>query len=327
MHENYTEAICIQGKVRANGVLHALTVEKAREFIAATRAALDQIRRTATGNRMLEEIDKSGHQLTIYRVATVDTGNSHTPSNAQKSTVIKLGKKEDGKTELHRVLQYACEDLSNRSRLQKFLGMGKPKPRFLKRDEIARLCGIPWRDFQAMEAGTKPIDDNTEYKLRVYLYHFLTPGPGDDSLIEFNHIKDNLSPEHRKYLPQSHNWQNRPPAIALAHECVHAWRSMNGLKIFPYGWEEEAMTVGLPPFAYMEFTENKIRIEWGGLAVRPDYLNIGIKSELISNMPKLGIGEKNAWQGNSSSLVAQTELSQAMRSRRAAMGYDDDDGF
>jgi hypothetical protein len=82
----------------------------------------------------------------------------------------------------------------------------------------------------------------------VYLYDFLQPGTGESCYVNFNHLRDNLSDDHRKYLPQGLTWQNRPPAVALGHELIHAWRVMSGRVLFRYGWEEEAMTVGLPPF-------------------------------------------------------------------------------
>ena len=98
-----------------------------------------------------------------------------------------------------------------------------------------------------------------------------------------------------------------------------------GMVLFDYGWEEEAMTVGLPPFSNMDFTENKLRIEYGGLAIRPDYQNITTKTPLTDGM-KLGVDRSNmSWQGKQSSLHANQGLAMAMSSRRKAMGYDDDD--
>jgi hypothetical protein len=146
----------------------------------------------------------------------------------------------------------------------------------------------------------------------------------------FNHTRDNLSPEHKKYLPQSHVWTHRPPTVALGHELIHAWRAMTGMVLFDYGWEEEAMTVGLPPFSFMEYTENRLRIEYGDLAIRPDYQNIRTKTPLTDGQ-KLGVDRTNmAWTGNQNALISHKEpgVVNAMASRRAAMGYgnDDDDG-
>jgi len=157
-------------------------------------------------------------------------------------------------------------------------------------------------------------------RLKAYLYAFHLPVGGCDCHVVFNHVRDNLNPAHKQYLPMSHNWQHRPPLIALGHELIHSWRAVSGKVLYPYGWEEEAMTVGLPPFTYMEFTENKIRVEYGELAVRPDYQNIQTKTSLTDGQ-KLGVDRSNmAWQGNQGALHAQQGLAQAMSSRSRAMG-------
>jgi hypothetical protein len=231
----------------------------------------------------------------------------------------------DGTTVLTQVLDQASQDLSGRSRFQKFFNLGKPKPRFLKRDAIARLVGITPSDLESMEKGKKPITPLVDARLRSYLYHFLVPGDGCSCYVNFNHRRDNLSPEHKQYLPMSHTWAHRPPAIALGHELIHAWRVMSGMVLFVYGWEEEAMTVGLPPFSFMEFTENKLRIEYGGLAIRPDYQRIGMRTGLTDGQ-KLGLDPTdNSWQGNQNALHPQQSVAQAMSARRKGMGMDDDD--
>jgi hypothetical protein len=64
------------------------------------------------------------------------------------------------------------------------------------------------------------------------------------------------------------------------------------------------------------------------LAVRPDYQNIGIKTDPITNTEKLGIDMvgHRAWQGEDSALHAQQALAQQASARRKAMGFDDDEG-
>jgi hypothetical protein len=226
---------------------------------------------------------------------------------------------------LHRLLGVACEDMSGRSSFQKFFNIGKVKPRFLKRDTVARLVGVTLRDLAAMEAGKKPIPPVVRARILSYLYAFLTPGPGCPCYVVFNHKRDNLADRHKRYLPMSHLWEHRPPTIALGHELIHAWRCVVGRVLFDYGWEEEAMTVGLPPFSYMEFTENRLRIEYGGLAIRPDYQNLQPDTPLVDGM-KLGVDRSNmAWKGKQSALHDQQFLAKALSSRRRAMGYDDDD--
>ena len=90
------------------------------------------------------------------------------------------------------------------------------------------------------------------------------------------------------------------------------------------------MTVGLPPFSGMMFTENRLRVNWAGLAIRPDYQNLKTNTDLVGGLAKRGVDAKQAWQGNQAALVAHDGTAgvvrDAMRDRRAAMGYDDD-GF
>lgn len=322
----YSPGITIMGKWRnGNNVSTIHPGAKRQEFIDSTKAALDRLNGLATGSRLLAEIDASGHTVEIYRTETITGGNSQGGSDDDEMVHAFDSTFPDGTTVLHNILNQASQDLSNRSAIKKFFKVGKAKPRFLKRDAIARLVGTTPLELEQMEKGKRAIPESVDSRLKAYLYAFLIPGDGCDCYVQFNHLRDNLSPEHKQYLPMSHNWQHRPPLIALGHELIHAWRSVSGKVLYDYGWEEEAMTVGLPPFTYMEFTENKLRVEFGQLAVRPDYQNINTKTSLTDGQ-KLGVDRSNmAWQGNQGALHAQQGLAQAMSSRRAAMGYDDGD--
>jgi len=330
MAHHYSAGIAIKGSRRDGQNVAPLPGNKGRSFIDATIASLDALKRTPTGARILAEIDGSGHLVEIYRSWDATEGNYQGGDDPALAMVVDLDALySDGTTELHDVLNRASEDLSGRSRAKKLLRIGKARPRFLKRDAISRLVGVPLRDLEAMEKGKKPIPPVVEARLKSYLYDFLTPGDGCPCHVVFNHMRDNLSDRHKRYLPMSHTWEHRPPTIALGHELIHAWRVVVGKVLFEYGWEEEAMTVGLPPFGNMEFTENRLRIEYGGLAIRPDYQNLQPDTPLVDGM-KLGVDRTNmAWQGNQGALHAQQALAQQMSSRRRAMGYDDedDDGF
>lgn len=328
MTELYSKCIRIMDKRRKGVNIDTLVGDKADEFIQTTRDALDALKNIKTGKALIEAIDACGHQVDIYRAWDPDTGNSQGGDHAQSgvSMFVELGTQhKDGGNELHTVLERACKDMSQRSSLKKFFGIGKPMPRFTSREGVARLIGIGVKDLQAMEAGKSTIPEQVDAKLRVYLYDFLTPGKGEPCHVIFNHKRDNLSPEHKRYLPSTHIWQNRPPAIGLGHELVHAWRVVAGKVLFKYGWEEEAMTVGLPPFTNMPYSENRMRVEWGGLAVRPDYQNIKMKTGVVD--PKqAGLEEGNlAWKGKQGALHANQDLAKAMSQRRRAMGYEEDD--
>lgn len=324
----YSPGITIADERSKSGQTEALKKKSKKAFQEATRKWLDEIKKTACGAELLAEIDNSKHVVTIYRTWTKDDGNCEFGEDVPKSMVVPLkGKYKNGELELARVLGRACEDISGRNKFEKFFNLGKARHRFISVDALGRLIGVSGKELKAMAAGKTAIPKHVDEKLRVYLYDFLTPGKGSDCGVRFNFERDNLSPEHKKYLPQSHNWQNRPPGVALAHELIHAWRCMVGRVLFNYGWEEEAMTVGLPPFTFMPFTENHVRVQWGGLAVRPDYQNIGIKTDMIQNTDKIGIDKagNRSWQGNQSALHTNQGMAQQASARRKAMGYDDND--
>lgn len=323
----YSKGIVITDKWRDGNDVGTIKTRNGQrqEFIDTTKSCLDAIKKLACGAQLLAEIDASGHLVSIYRTKDITGGNSQGGSTDDEMVLPFDEKLPDGTSVLNQVLNQASQDLSGRSRLKKFFNLGKAKPRFLKRDAIARLVGITPADLEAMEKGKKPITPLVDARLRSYLYHFLLPGDGCPCYVQFNHKRDNLSDAHKRYLPMSHTWEHRPPAIALGHELIHAWRAMSGMVLFEYGWEEEAMTVGLPPFSFMEFTENKLRIEYGGLAIRPDYQNITTETPLTDGQ-KLGVDRTDmSWQGNQGALHPQQSVAQAMSARRKGMGMDNDD--
>jgi Effector protein len=331
----YNAGVCIQAsKIKSGTVPKALPADKGAEFEAAARRALDAIKSTPMGAQMLTDIAGSGHVVTIYRAWDIQTGNYQGGEDTIDSMVVPFDTEHaDGSLELSVVLDRACQDMSGRSKLKKMLGIGKAKPRYLNRDALGRLVNLSPRDLQAMESGRKAIDSAIEARLRAMLYDFLTPGPGSDCHVCFNHERLNLSQGHELHLPSYKNWKNRPVPVALAHELIHAWRVVVGRVLYRYGWEEEAMTVGLPPFSTMPYTENRFRIEFDstGLAIRPDYQHLKAAENFIDSGQAAIDPKTRAWQGNRSALEAKSplrnDLASAMGKRRAAMGYDDDDGF
>lgn len=237
-----------------------------RDFYTRVIEALDKTSSLPTGGAMMAEIDNSGHQLLIIRG----------PDNyADGSCVVPYP--GDMKTAEQRFVQQFRPP--SRPKMEAMVSQGvwiKPtqaytsafsrlldraeqlNPRFT-RAMISGLMGIPPLWLAEMEAGTRPIPDNEYYRLCLYLYDFLTPGLG-------------CSAEMRVVFTQE-SLPNEPLWIIVAHELVHAWRIMMGRRIFEGGWEEEAMTTGLPPFSTMKYTENRIRVE-GSLPARDGYSKI-----------------------------------------------------
>jgi hypothetical protein len=60
----------------------------------------------------------------------------------------------------------------------------------------------------------------------------------------------------------SQTWMHRPPAIGLAHELVHAWTGMIGIRA-PTDAESERQAEGVGEFADARFTENRFRKAFG----------------------------------------------------------------
>lgn len=324
----YSTGVKINGQYLDKGVAVTLTNAPADDFVDGAKACLDELKGTSTGAQLLKEIDESGHTVTVYRTKDKLTGGNSQGGDSGEPGVDMVEdldtKYADGSTELQDVLARATQDLSGRSKAKKFFGIGKARPKFLPLDAIARLVGATPGHLKEMAAGKRAILPNVDAKLRVYLYDFLTPGTGESCHVNFNHLRDNLSDDHKKYLPPGLTWEHRPPAVALGHELIHAWRVMSGRVLFPYGWEEEAMTVGLPPFSNMPLTENRIRVDWGNLAIRPHYEFIKMRTDLVS-AKGAGIAEgTNTWQGNDRALHANQGLARTAADRRQAMGYNND---
>ena len=330
MSIQYSNGICIKGARRGGNNVSSLGAKKAKDFMDKTKATLDAIKATPMGAQMLQEIDASGHVVSIYRVWDIGGGNSQGGSTDDEMVVPLAKRMPDGRLQMSHVLDQACMDMSGRSSVAKFFRVGKARPRFVDRNALARLLNISQFDFKAMEAGKKAIDVTTESRLKAYLYDFLTPGKGCDCFVLFNHRKLNLSPQHQQHLPTSQTWQNRPLPVPLAHELIHAWRAMCGRVLYDYGWEEEAMTVGLPPFSSMKFTENRFRVEFDttGLAVRPDYQYLMPSTGMIDK-GQTGVDENMRWKGDQANLQPRTKdlMQKGLERQRRMAGYGDDDGF
>jgi len=93
-----------------------------------------------------------------------------------------------------------------------------------------------------------------------------TPGPGSNTTVEYN------TGEWNPY-GGTEAWMNRPPAIGLAHEMVHAWTGMNGTRALGKTAgvnRRELQATGLGEFSSAALTENRFRAAFG-LPLRPRY--------------------------------------------------------
>ncbi len=97
------------------------------------------------------------------------------------------------------------------------------------------------------------------------------PGAGTPCDVKFN-------PDGEYACELDIEGTTRPPAIGLAHELVHAWRNVEGLRLFEDATragvdDDEVMTTGFPPYENESISENMFRAQWVGekLRMRTDY--------------------------------------------------------
>lgn len=123
------------------------------------------------------------------------------------------------------------------------------------RDIAASMMGIERTDLDDIELGLKQLPPEAYHRFAMFFYDYLDHGDGCSVGLRFD-------PDQAKATDTE--------LIILGHELIHAWRMVTGMRVFEGGWEEEAMTTGIPPFLSMKFTENKLRLEHA-LPIRASY--------------------------------------------------------
>lgn len=296
---SYSAGIRIAGAV---GVRWAqkrdLPDTEADAFIAVVRGHLDQVRSIPLGQSLITAMGQSGHTCTIFACdaaylsqgsvtqmeqqnAANDLARMIKPFRSPDQKLLTALRKEQQKaggfvTAAPQTLQHADAPKLGGHRAPpaagRRIGIGGHRPdtstrsiysaeltRILdranitfSRAQVAKLAGRTPDELQQMEDGTLAIDNDTYYRLAFLLYEWLTPGAGTNTVIRyaadikhFDKTKGDIS------------------CIVLGHELIHAWRMMIGRRIVSAGWEEEAMTTGIPPFVNLPYTENKLRQQCG----------------------------------------------------------------
>jgi Effector protein len=135
------------------------------------------------------------------------------------------------------------------------------------RDLLLGLCdGSRKKDELQMRRGNRMLSDDL---IRCFYIpnptpgtEFLVRGLGSDATISFKPdvVESCWLNEHVK----------RPPAIGLAHELIHAWRNVHGLRYFKDKEkvadaatpDDEVMTTGFPPYQWEKYSENMFRTLW-----------------------------------------------------------------
>ncbi|MGI0134623.1 MAG: hypothetical protein ACREBW_06675 [Candidatus Micrarchaeaceae archaeon] len=108
----------------------------------------------------------------------------------------------------------------------------------------------------------KPIPSELLWRLTWLLRPFMEQGKGASTQIK---IAKSIGKEAAMNMVK-YAWRSKwgtlkfdEGHVICFHELVHAYRIMCGARVVDSGWEEEAMTMGLPPFEQEDFTENKYR--------------------------------------------------------------------
>lgn len=244
-----------------------------KAFIGIVRSALDELQKIGSGKELLNQIANTGHRTTIFfgegaitspvpetdesknaRVLTrLVPESSITTANSQGTYIRRRANAGTAVTELKRTLDRAS-----------YAG--------LKRPMIAKLLGFASeKELIDVEQLKRKVTPSQYFLLMVHLYQWINPGRGCATSIRFDAT---AHPRHQDKSVYQKDYQKSPLHIVLGHELIHAWRMMSGRRFYQGGFEEEQMTVGLPPFANMRFTENKLRAE-SGFAIAPKYGTYG----------------------------------------------------
>jgi Effector protein len=267
--------------------------KRAKQFIKNVTAAADGLKKLATGRLLLEEINNSGKTVDIILAAkgkdgcamTVPNGNFQAQVNAmvksfrpfvtnlehaQKDNSANLGIKGRNLQMPSRAVEFYQRQVDQHLGGQTAEAMLPEFQKIIERASrrysdpfkmLSQLTGINLIELFQMSKGKKPIDDSTYFKICVYFYEFLQPGPGCNTAVRLEFDVGLADTKGGRNYKKSVDAVE--PRIMLAHELIHAWRMMKGRRIVRRGWEEEAMTVGLAFAAGWPITENRLRMEAG----------------------------------------------------------------
>jgi hypothetical protein len=312
----------VQGAKSLEGGVQDLPRKEAEEFVKKVFGMLDKVRKLKTGKALIAAMDATGHQCHIFR-STMTIGfdaaakaypetvansvnarvRSFRPEQLNVATDFKTEKfmkgyeKDLAGTSAPRTISDAAPELAN-------ILLRATRAGFT-RQGIATKVGITPDLFRRMEQGLAPIDDNTYWKLAFLLYDFMKPGPGTSTQIRHSgthaaravpggvNVEELPGGKAPKFNPKK-TWEDVPDYITMGHELVHAWRMMAGKRLVRDGWEEEAMTTGIPPFLYGKFTENMLRLD-ARLPMRPIYACRAINSNWMEDQRAISGKGHETW--------------------------------
>jgi hypothetical protein len=248
--------VALKGKKKLEDAT-AMPDAEGTAFVDGVLAVLKRLDAKSLGKQLLGEIDASNQGVTIFCDDKSGQGSAALPYPATGENEIQRFVK------IRQIPQVAvaaiqkanpgfvAPTMANYGALV-HSALEKSK---MNRDIVANLIGISRQDLDAIELGLKQLPAEAYHRFAMLLYDHLDPGHGCSVGLRFD-------PEQTT--------DEDPDHIILGHELVHTWRMVAGRRVFEGGWEEEAMTTGIPPFTNMKFSENLLRAEHG-LPLRSKY--------------------------------------------------------
>lgn len=228
-----------------------------RAFVDRICGLLDTLDSKPSGHALLDEIKATGKQVTIFLDDASGSGSAALPypgtATNEYSRFVKLRQiPQAALTALRRAdAAFISPTMQGYAALfhatvEHAIGRVGRDEANRARNQAAVILGITRDEFDQIEAGAAPLKPEAYHRFAMYYYDHLVPGDGCTVGLRFDPTQAGVKD---------------PELIILGHEMVHVWRMVKGMRIFEGGWEEEAMTTGLPPFTNMKFSENKLRAE------------------------------------------------------------------
>lgn len=247
----YNAAIKIISKIGPKDLDTAVEMSSAEgiAFVNRIKKLLDELTGLKLGRKLLQDVENAGKPVTIF-CAKAGTGSAASPfpgsvENEMKRFIL-LRQIPEKAVEKLRKQGYAGKIPEARFYAAEFTGALRRSRANLQ--VLMVLLGLTADDIIDIMLGDKALTANQYVRFALFMYPHLSRGEGCSVCYRFEEAQANPA-------------LNDTPLIILAHELIHAWRMVRGERIFEGGWEEEAMTVGLPPFLNTEINENKLRCE------------------------------------------------------------------
>ncbi len=259
------------------------------DYCQKVEGCLDIIATLPDGQKLLNGICASSHTVTIKHT---DSGNSCSrltdSANPLLVNALETKAQINFQNELTVVLDKAKRGGITLEHLARQLSLGLSPATYQTSQNVVRPGGVPiprsgpqgvmmqvgldtaekMRILKDLASGAQPVTrlpNGWERDLPRLLRNYLTPGRGSGSTVNFNATRT----FHCVDDPAMHQ---RPPAVGLAHELIHALHNARGVRMGIVNTNneklEEIITTGFPPYNFEEISDNKMRTQW------PTYLHL-----------------------------------------------------